>query len=165
MGREDMASSELLFGGGMFGVWVVWFGNNISSILGDDTYFCFWKEKWIGTVLLRESFSDLFDKSLQQECNISAMCVWESNEWRWKFVWKIVLSDTEKASAHDLLLLLEHFRPRRDLSDRQKWIPHASGMFSVNFAYVSLLNRLVMEAIESNTMLALKKLWKTNIPS
>jgi hypothetical protein len=142
-----------------------WFSNNISSILGDGADFCFWKEKWIGTMPLCESFPDLFDKSSQQEYTISDMGVWDSNEWSWNFDWRSVLSETENASAHELLLLLDHFRPRRDMGDRRKWIPHAAGMFSVNSAYVSLLNRLEMEAIDSNTLLALKKLWKTNIPS
>jgi hypothetical protein len=63
------------------------------------------------------------------------------------------------------LLLLEQFRPSIEISDRRKWIPHGAGLFSVNSAYVCLLNRLATEAIESTTLKALKKLWNTNIPS
>jgi hypothetical protein len=68
-------------------------------------------------------------------------------------------------SADELFLLLEHLRPSRDISDRRKWIPHTTGLFSVKSTYISLLNRLEMDALDSNTTLALKKLWSTNVPS
>jgi hypothetical protein len=142
-----------------------WFGNNISSLLRDGTDICFWKAKWIGTVPLKEYFSNLFNISSQQDCTISAMGVWDSNDWRWKFQWRTVLSGAETDSAHELMLLLQHIRPTKETSDRRKWIPHAAGLFSVNSAYVSLLNRFEMDAIDPNTAQVLKKLWSTNIPS
>jgi hypothetical protein len=142
-----------------------WFCNYISSILGDGSDVGFWKEKWVGTVPLRESFPDLFIKSAHQDCSISAMGEWVSHDWRWNFVWSSGLTDIEKASADELFLLLEQLRPRRDISDRRKWIPHVTGLFSVNSTYISLLNRLELEALHSNTTLALNKLWRTNVPS
>jgi hypothetical protein len=142
-----------------------WFGSNISSWLGDGKDIGFWKEKWIGTVPLRDSFSKLFNKYLQQDCRTSAMGNWESNKWRWKFDWTTKLSAAETVSAHDILMLLDHIRPRRDPSDRWKWPPHAAGLFSVNSTYVCLLNKYVTDALDPNTVLALNKLWIINAPS
>jgi hypothetical protein len=90
---------------------------------------------------------------------------WESNEWRWKFDWTTKLSAAETISAHDLLMLLDHIRPRRDPRDRWKGTPHATGLFSVNSAYVCLLNKFVTDALDHNMVLALNKLWITNAPS
>jgi hypothetical protein len=90
---------------------------------------------------------------------------WVRNDWRWNFAWSSDLSDNEKVSADELFLLLEHLRPSRDISDRRKWIPHTTGLFSVKSTYISLLNRLEMDALDSDTTLALKKLWSTNMPS
>ncbi|PNY01857.1 cysteine-rich receptor-like protein kinase, partial [Trifolium pratense] len=58
-----------------------WFGNNISSILGDGNDIGFWKEKWIGATPLRELFPALYNKSLQQDSRISSMGAWDCNNW------------------------------------------------------------------------------------
>jgi hypothetical protein len=142
-----------------------WFCNNIGSILGDGMDIGFWKEKWLGTAPLRESFVDLFNKSTQKDGNIVDMGEWVSNEWRWNFDWSSELTDNESVAAADFLMLLEHLRPSRDICDRRKWIPHEIGLFSVKSTYISLLNRLEMDALNSDTTLALKKLWSTNMPS
>jgi hypothetical protein len=75
------------------------------------------------------------------------------------------LSTVEVALLHDLRLVLEHVQPRRDTNDRRKWIPHGAGLFSVQSAYSSLLDLFSLEALESNTVRALKKLWITKVPS
>jgi hypothetical protein len=62
-------------------------------------------------------------------------------------------------------MVLEHVQPRRDTNDRRKWIPHGAGLFSVQSAYSSLLDTFSLEALEPNTVHALKKLWITKVPS
>jgi hypothetical protein len=90
---------------------------------------------------------------------------WESNVWRWEFVWDSELSPDEVALSHELRMVLDHVQPRRDNKDRRKWIPHGAGLFSVQSAYSSLLDTFTLEPIEASKVYALKKLWKTKIPS
>jgi hypothetical protein len=88
--RYGSLEANFLYGDGRYGLkqasiwwrdmWILgseedggWFGNNISSLVGDGTDICFWKEKWLGTTPLKESFPDLFNISLQQESTVLVM--------------------------------------------------------------------------------------------
>ncbi|MCH91379.1 putative ribonuclease H protein, partial [Trifolium medium] len=63
------------------------------------------------------------------------------------------------------MLILEQVRPTRDAIDRRRWKPHAAGVFSVKTAYIDLQYRFGMNELETNTVKALKTLWKNNVPS
>ncbi|GAU43490.1 hypothetical protein TSUD_92010 [Trifolium subterraneum] len=142
-----------------------WFRNNISCILGDGNNTNFWKEKWIGTAPLFELFPTLYNKSGQQDDMISSMGAWVSNKWEWNFDWTAELTVTESEAAHDLHLILEAVQPRPEESDWRKWFSHAAGFFTVKTAYIALLNRLEVQALEFNTAKALKNLWLNTDPS
>jgi hypothetical protein len=142
-----------------------WFRNNISSVIGDGNDISFWKEKWIGAEPLRDYVPALFNISRQQDYCIAAMGKWERDVWRWQFKWASDLSTAEVDLLHDLKMVIDQVQPRRDIIDRRKWIPHGVGLFSVQSAYSSLMDLSSTEALESNTALALKKLWKTKVPS
>ncbi|KAK2407071.1 hypothetical protein QL285_042730 [Trifolium repens] len=65
----------------------------------------------------------------------------------------------------DLILLLEQFRPKLDVSDKRRWISLAASVFSVKTTYATLQNILVADELESMMVKALKKLWSSNVPS
>ncbi|PNY00466.1 ribonuclease H [Trifolium pratense] len=141
-----------------------WFGNNISSILGDGNDIGFWKEKWIGTAPLRELFPLLYNNAVQQDCVISDMGTWKINNWVWNFDWNDALTETEADSGHEIQLILEQVTPIRDGSDRRKWITHSLGFFTVKAAYEMLQNRSGAAAFEHNMEKALTALWLNNVP-
>jgi hypothetical protein len=134
-------------------------------VIGDGNDISFWKEKWISVVPLCDYVPALFNISRQQDSCISAMGKWVSNVWRWEFDWVNELSTAEVALLHDLRMVLDHVQQSRDTNDRRKWIPHGAGLFSVQSAYSSLLEIFSLEALEPNTVHALKKLWITKVPS
>ncbi|GAU13879.1 hypothetical protein TSUD_262060 [Trifolium subterraneum] len=79
--------------------------------------------------------------------------------------WTEPLTESEAAADAELQLLLEQVQPCRDGEDRRKWIPNTVGVFSVKSVYTVLQNGLVMTEFDSNTLSALKRLWKNNVPS
>ncbi|CAJ2634610.1 unnamed protein product [Trifolium pratense] len=142
-----------------------WFGNNVSSILGDGNDISFWKDQWIGTASLRVMFPSLYVKSTLPDGHFSTMGMWERDTWKWKFEWTTELSDIESETVHDLLLILDQVRPSRETRDRRRWKPHKDGFFTVNTAYTALLPRTGECNIEPITANALKLLWLNNVPS
>ncbi|PNX60283.1 hypothetical protein L195_g060109, partial [Trifolium pratense] len=89
---------------------------------------------------------------------------WDNNIWSWKLDWSVPLTESETSDAAESLLLLEQVQPRRDCIDRRRWIPNTASFFSVQSAYAHLQNSNNMAAIDSNMLIALKKLWKNNVP-
>ncbi|MCH91629.1 hypothetical protein A2U01_0012557, partial [Trifolium medium] len=93
------------------------------------------------------------------------MGIWESNRWVWQLNWTAELTVMETAIAQELHVLLQHFRPRMDSTDRRRWIPGTAGLFSIKSAFTHLQNRFVLDDIYTSTMKALQKLWLNNVPS
>ncbi|GAU44838.1 hypothetical protein TSUD_280390 [Trifolium subterraneum] len=142
-----------------------WFSNNISSNFGDGNDIAFWNEKWIDTAPLRVLFSSLYTKTAYPHGLISNMGSWEHDMWKWELEWNSEITDNELADAQDLLLILEHVRPRRESSDKCRWKAHVAGIFTVKTTYMELMSRRGATELETNTVKALKNLWLNNVPS
>ncbi|MCI21403.1 putative ribonuclease H protein, partial [Trifolium medium] len=85
--------------------------------------------------------------------------------WSWKLVWTEALDVTESEAALELQQLLEQVRPIRGNSDRRKCSSNSDGFFTVRAAYLALQSRLEGAVIDTQTVAALKRLWKNNVPS
>ncbi|GAU48189.1 hypothetical protein TSUD_141780 [Trifolium subterraneum] len=109
-----------------------WFGTNVSNVLGDGKNIGFWKEKWLGMEPLRALYPSLFAKSTQQNDNVSTMGTWDNNNWSWRFVWTVPLTETETTAEAEIRLLLEQVQICRDNKDRRRWIPNKVGTRNVN---------------------------------
>jgi hypothetical protein len=93
------------------------------------------------------------------------MGVWEHNEWSWRLSWRFDLSAMDEVLTHDLIPLLNQIRSCRVIEDRRKWLVSITGIFSVNSAYVGLLNGAEMDSLGESKVIALKRMWKNNVPS
>jgi hypothetical protein len=58
-----------------------WFCGNIRSILGDGNDIAFWKDKWLGSISLRDMFPNLYTKTMQPDSFVTDMGSWESDAW------------------------------------------------------------------------------------
>jgi hypothetical protein len=167
-GKERLKTSSLWwrdlwsFGGEDNGGW---FGSNVRSVLGDGNNISFWKEKWLGMVPLCVSYPTLFEALSQREPVVAAMGVWEHNNWSWRLSWRSDLSAMDEVLTHDLILLLNQIRPCRVIEDKRKWLVSSTCIFSVNSAYVGLLNGAEMDSLGDSKVIALKRMWKNNVPS
>ncbi|GAU49718.1 hypothetical protein TSUD_272780 [Trifolium subterraneum] len=83
----------------------------------------------------------------------------------WKEKWLGRKTEEEEAAVGDLKLLLEQVQPCRDNKDRRRWIPNTIGLFSVKSAYAAMQDRSTLPELESNTLWALKRLWRNNVRS
>jgi hypothetical protein len=142
-----------------------WFGDNISSVLGNGKELGFWKEKWIGTDTLKNLYPDLYLKSSLQNGTVSMMWSLDRNKWVWRFDWIDSLSDSEVVLEQELLNLLHPFQLRPDVEDRCRWISSSTGIFSVKYAYIELLNRSAMANLDDSMVYSLELMWKNNVPS
>jgi hypothetical protein len=142
-----------------------WFGSNVRSVLDDGNNISFWKEKWLGMVPLCVSYPTLFEASSQRESVVAAMGVWEHNDWSWRLSWRSDLSAMDEVLTHDLIPLLNQIRSCRVIEDRRKWLVSSTCVFSANSAYVGLLNRAEMDSLGESKVIALKRMWKNNVPS
>ncbi|XP_024636145.1 uncharacterized protein [Medicago truncatula] len=72
-----------------------WFSNNVCRLMGDGKNTNFWEDVWIGGVSLKESFSRLFELSVEKGVSVFDMfhLGWGENSeaWKWRrrlFVWE-----------------------------------------------------------------------------
>ncbi|XP_045802541.1 uncharacterized protein LOC123896163 [Trifolium pratense] len=85
--------------------------------------------------------------------------------WSWKLNWMEALDDADIESLNELYQLLEQVRPNRASSDRRRWSSNSDGSFSVRSTYMVLQDKRVGTTLDTNTVAALKRLWKNNVPS
>ncbi|GAU51454.1 hypothetical protein TSUD_413510 [Trifolium subterraneum] len=142
----------------------VWFAANISSILGDGKSIGFWMEKWIGSAQFKELYSNLFVKELDKNVVVADKGRWETNGWSWVLFQEGYLTDNDASDANDLRHLMAEYHPF-DRGDKRRWIPEASGHYTVDSTYKFLQQRIVEEELCPNVIRALQKLWKNDVPS
>jgi hypothetical protein len=92
------------------------------------------------------------------------MGVWDNNDWSQRLFWTDDLAAMVDGS-YDLIALLNQVRPCRVINDRRIWLASTTSKFSVNSAYLGLLNRSVTDSLDATMVISLKKLWKNNVPS
>ncbi|MCH80366.1 LINE-1 reverse transcriptase like, partial [Trifolium medium] len=143
----------------------VWFPLNVSSILGNGDSICFWKEKWVGTVPLRDLFPKLFDKEPHKDRVVSDLMHNGSTVLHWNSDWLDILSQEEIVEKVALEQLLTGLDVHSDREDRWRWSLHASGLFSVKIAYIFLQSRLNAVNLAPDVATAIHKLWKNDVPS
>jgi hypothetical protein len=113
-------------------------------------------KSWI--LILDSAYSYYHKTSLFPDNTVANMGYWVRENWVWNVVWTAVLTEAEAGSAQKLSLLLDQLRPNRG-EDDQRWLAHAPGFFTVK---TSLLNSLVLPALDAETIQALKLLWLNN---
>ncbi|GAU17608.1 hypothetical protein TSUD_341520 [Trifolium subterraneum] len=112
----------------------LWFSSNVSSILEDSKSIGFWKEKWIGNNSLIELFPNLFEMEQDKNVVVANKGNWEADGWSWFLFQEGLLTGTDEQEAAMLYSLLANYHPF-DRHDKRKWIPDASGRFSVRSTY------------------------------
>ncbi|XP_058742316.1 uncharacterized protein LOC131614778 [Vicia villosa] len=67
--------------------------------------------------------------------------------------------------AFSLIELLTNIRPIAEVKDKLLWWSNQDGVFNVKSCYNLFRDRDLEDVVETQTKLALKRIWKTNIPS
>ncbi|GAU46194.1 hypothetical protein TSUD_93810 [Trifolium subterraneum] len=142
----------------------LWFSSNVSSVLGDGKSIGFWKEKWIDNASFKELFPNLFEKELDKQAVVADKGSWTADGWSCLLFQEGLLTGCEAQDAAELHSLLAGYHPF-DRKDNRRWIPEASGQFSVRSTYQFLQQRHKVDVVCPNVLEALKKLWKNDLPS
>jgi hypothetical protein len=137
----------------------VWFEKGVVRKVGEGNEVLFWKELWVGTELLKNSFHKLFHLSVQKNCLINEMGVWREDSWVWEFRWRRRLSSREEVLLRELRLVLDTVMLTCGCPDQYRWRADPSGVYSVRSAYDMILDCVV----EDDAVFRL--LWAVNVPS
>ncbi|KAK2360167.1 hypothetical protein QL285_085462 [Trifolium repens] len=90
------------------------------------------------------------------------MGYWVQENWVWNVVWTDVLTEAEAGSQprNYRYFWISDGRTGERMIDDDGWhLAHTPGFFTVKTSYVSLLNSLVLQALDAETVQALKLLW------
>ena len=63
------------------------FDENMIRKVGQGDATRFWKDRWCGGNLLKDTFSRLYRLSSQKNYTIQQLGVWDNGVWRWKLKW------------------------------------------------------------------------------
>ena len=129
------------------------------SQVGNGKSTLFWYDRWLDNRILKSEFPSLFRKSARPLATIESMGFWDNGCWCWNPSWSRPLRPREEGQWASLLDDLHQSFFFENQEDRNIWIPHKSGSFSVKSCYLEIiktditLNRQVFS-----------KIWKGAIP-
>ncbi|PNX64230.1 heat shock protein, partial [Trifolium pratense] len=83
----------------------------------------------------------------------------------WSWQWTEKLSSCDEQQLDELKNLLVDAIFPSNTQDRWCWVPDSVGLFSVNSCYNLLLQSCNTIVLDSNVAIAVKKLWKNDVPS
>ncbi|XP_019433997.1 PREDICTED: uncharacterized protein LOC109340726 [Lupinus angustifolius] len=104
-------------------------------------------------------FQRLFQIALDKDACISSLGEWRDGSWLWSLIWRRRLFDWEKRDEEDLLNCLKDVKPVTDAEDGWLWIHAKDGAYSVQNAYLVLLNE-----VTNPDNIFFKRLWLCNVP-
>jgi hypothetical protein len=142
-----------------------WFKSNVSCCVGDGKNIGFWKFKWYGNHCFKDLYPNLFAKDASQDVIIADRLHGVGITATWAWQWSNQLSDSEEQQVNSLIELLVGFSLQPDSPDRWRWTPGIAGTFSVSSCYTLLLELRQNEALDPGVLLAVKNLWKNDVPS
>ena len=136
------------------------FDTNVGREVGDETQTLFWWDPWIDGMVLKNSFSRLFDLATNKMAMVSEMYSlgWGEEGEAWKWRRRLLAWEEEKVREccdflTNIILQLTH-------SDRWIWNLHASNKYNVTSAYNHLLS-------STNNNLAadhITEIWNKEVP-
>jgi hypothetical protein len=142
-----------------------WFGHNIGCCIGNGKDIGFWKFKWNGAHLFKDLFPTLYEKEVHKDVMVADRLNSNETVASWVWNWNGPLSDTEEQHLCTLKDLLAGLSLQQSCLDRWRWIPDQIGIFSVKSCYSILLDQRQVDAVDSDRLEALKKLWRNDVPS
>ncbi|CAJ2645291.1 unnamed protein product [Trifolium pratense] len=142
-----------------------WFKSNVSCIVGNGKNINFWKNKWFGNNSFSELFPTLFSKDACSEAMIADRLNNSTDEITWSWDWRVPLSLQEEQELFSLKELLRGFSLKPDCCDKWRWMSESDGLFTVKSCYKMLLQDDNCDAISAESLVAIRKLWKNDLPS
>jgi hypothetical protein len=141
-----------------------WSSSEIVRKMGNGAQTSFWKDCWVGSVPLCQSFPRLFSISLQQEASVAS--IWCPNGIsNWKLIWRRRLFVWETALLDELLLLLRAVTLSQE-ADGWGWRPEQGGEYTVKSTY-DFVSSLIIDrtVVSADLEMVFKWIWKCLVPS
>ncbi|WJX67033.1 hypothetical protein P8452_51532 [Trifolium repens] len=141
-----------------------WFSHQVIKKLGDGSHTSFWKDAWVGDVLLCVKFPRLFSIVSNKEATVAEL--WSPGVGSgWNLSWRRNLFVWETTLLEELMVLLGPIVLSTERDD-WGWRPEQGGGFTVNSTYSLVVNLLIeRRTVTLAQELAFKAIWKCSAPS
>jgi hypothetical protein len=141
-----------------------WFSHQVIKKLGNGSQTRFWKDIWVGDIMLCEKFPRLFSIISNKDATVAE--VWSPGVGSgWNLIWRRNLFVWETTLLEELLLLLGPIVLSTERDDLG-WRPEQGGVFSVKSTYTLVSNLLIeRRMVTLDQELAFKVIWKCPVPS
>jgi hypothetical protein len=142
-----------------------WFPSNICCRVGNGNNVGFWKFKWFGNQPLCHLFPGLYAKETGKDVVIAARMGSQVTRPSWSWNWSEGLNEVDEQQVASLKALFADFMLQPATADSWRWVSDTNGMFSVKSCYSLLLTFRQLAELDEDLLMALRKLWKSDIPS
>lgn len=126
----------------------------------------FWGSEWEGSNALKNSFARLFNLSTEREVSVRDMRKWVHGlwVWRWRCRRELFEREREKHVLNNLVDAINRYSIQEHTKDDWKWTTNTEGCFTTKKAYCLLIDGIAGVQVNTETLRAFKKIWKTNTP-
>jgi len=137
-----------------------WFDDNVGREVGDGAQTLFWWDPWIDGLVLKNSFSRLFDLTTNKMTTVAEMYSFgwgvEGEAWQWRR--RLLAWEEERVREYCDILSNIVLQPTH--SDRWIWHLHASNSYKVTSAY----NHLLTFTSNNLAVTHMIKIWNKEVP-
>ncbi|GAU37021.1 hypothetical protein TSUD_207270 [Trifolium subterraneum] len=142
-----------------------WFQSNTRIIVGNGNNIAFWTNRWLGNNVLSDLFPNLFDKEAFKDAKVADRVINNNDGTIWRWEWRGRLTEAEELDLAELQVLLTGFSLNPTCCDRWKWIPDSVGDFTIKSCYNVLIHVGNTVVLSPHLLVAIRKLWKNDLPS
>ncbi|GLT59701.1 hypothetical protein SLA2020_325060 [Shorea laevis] len=140
------------------GAWMSREGFHWKLGMGDKIKF--WKDKWVRTKILNNSFLRLLNLASNRNAKVMKVGHFSNGSWMWKNIWRRKLFGKEKNDEQRLKEILTSGIMLSSQLDQRSWSLYAANGYTISKAYSMMARQ--SRIMESRTC---KRLWNKLIPT
>jgi hypothetical protein len=142
-----------------------WFRPNVACNIGNGNEIAFWQCKWFGNQPFKDLYPNLYEKEVVQNVKVVERFPSEGMNGMWAWHWNSLLTNEELQQVNSLMELFVGLSLHHNHPDSWKWIPGATGVFSVKSCYDFLLDNNQVVVFDPAMLDLFKNLWRNDSPS
>nr|KYP66064.1 Putative ribonuclease H protein At1g65750 family [Cajanus cajan] len=143
-----------------------WLDNNFLRVVGDGGSVRFWHDRWVGGVILSETFPRLYSLAKKKQSTVGENGLFVEGGWQWEFQWRRrLILQREKEWENELAELVGGVELQSNIPDMWLWKCDPSKAFTVKSAYFWLHSFFSAgNVLETILKQSFRCIWKVKAP-